>query len=125
MRIAIASNENNGLDSQVSQHFGHAGFFVLVDVEDQEVKGVSAVENPFGGGHAPGQLPEFIGQQNVQVMLSGGMGQRAVEFFRQYGVQAVTGASGTVRQSLEGYLGGSLKDAAPCTDHAHHDGCEN
>ena len=57
-------------------------------------------------------------------MLAGGMGQRAIGFFQQYGIQAVTGASGTVRHALEQYLGGVLQGAEPCREsieHAHEE----
>jgi predicted Fe-Mo cluster-binding NifX family protein len=56
-------------------------------------------------------------------MLTGGMGHRAVSFFQQYGIEAVTGASGTVRQALQSYLGGGLSGAEPCAEsegHHHH-----
>ena len=120
MRIAIAAETDNGLDSLASAHFGHAGFFVLVDVDGSEVKAVNTVENPFHGGHQPGQLPEFLHQQEANVLLSGGMGQRAVTFFEQYGIQPVTGASGTVRDALDNYLGGALSGVEPCADSQHH-----
>ena len=119
MRIAIAAETNNGLDSMASAHFGHAGFFVLVDVDGSEVEAVNTVENPFHGGHQPGQLPEFLHQQEANVLLSGGMGHRAVAFFQQYGIQPVTGASGTVRDSLEAYLGGTLSGVEACADGQH------
>ena len=54
------------------------------------------------------------------VILSGGMGGRAIEFFSQLGVEAATGASGTVRQALGNYLGGALKEAAPCDESVAH-----
>jgi len=119
MRIAIAAETDNGLDSLASAHFGHAGFFVLVDVDGSEVEAINTVENPFHGGHQPGQLPEFLHQQEANVLLSGGMGHRAVTFFQQYGIQPVTGASGTVRDALEDYLGGALSGVEPCADGQH------
>ena len=48
------------------------------------------------------------------------MGGRAIQFFEQYGIQAATGASGTVRQSLENFFGGVLTDAAPCAESVEH-----
>jgi predicted Fe-Mo cluster-binding NifX family protein len=120
MKIAITAENNNGLESVVAQHFGHASFFILVDVENGEVTATQGVANPFGNGHAPGQIPNFIKEQNTNVMLSGGMGGRAIEFFEQAGIQAATGASGTVRQALENYLGGKLKEAAPCDESVEH-----
>jgi len=119
MRIAIAAETDNGLDSLASAHFGHTGFFVLVDVDGSEVKAINTVKNPFHGGHQPGQLPEFLRQQEANVLLSGGMGHRAVAFFQQYGIQPVTGASGTVRDALEAYLGGALSGVEACDDGQH------
>jgi predicted Fe-Mo cluster-binding NifX family protein len=120
MKIAVTSETNNGLDSMVAQHFGHAPFFILADVENGEVTATQGVPNPFVNGHAPGQVPGFIKEQNADVMLSGGMGGRAIQFFEQAGIQAATGASGTVRQSLENFFGGKLTDAAPCAESVEH-----
>lgn len=120
MKIAVTAENNNGLESLVAQHFGHAPFFILVDVDNGEVCTVQSVANPFAEAHQPGQIPAFVKQQNADVILSGGMGGRAIEFFEQAGIKAATGASGTVRQALEHYFGGKLKDAAPCDESVAH-----
>ncbi|HYN76236.1 MAG TPA: NifB/NifX family molybdenum-iron cluster-binding protein [Lamprocystis sp. (in: g-proteobacteria)] len=120
MRIAITAETNDGLDSQVAQHFGHAPYFVLVDVEDGAALAARSIANPFAEDHQPGQIPDFIKQQEANVMLSGGMGGRAIEFFAQAGIKTATGASGTVRQSLEKYLGGTLTAVAPCNESEAH-----
>ena len=57
-------------------------------------------------------------------MLAGGMGRRAIALFQQYGIEAVTGAAGTVRHALEQYLGGALQGAEPCREsiaHSHNE----
>lgn len=120
MRIAISAENNNGLDSATSPHFGRCPYFVLVDVQGQEVQEAKCLENPFHGQHEPGAVPEFIRQQGAQVMLTGGMGGRAIGFFRQAGIEAVTGASGTVRAALEAYLGGDLEGSASCAESMAH-----
>ncbi|RLC81190.1 MAG: dinitrogenase iron-molybdenum cofactor biosynthesis protein [Chloroflexi bacterium] len=120
MRIAISADDSNGLDSVVSPHFGRCPYFMLVDVEEREVKAVRAVENPYYGHHQPGQVPGFINGHGANVMLTGGMGGRAIAFFQQFSIQPVTGAYGTVRNSLEQYLGGSLQGAAPCKESVEH-----
>ena len=127
MRIAISADDGNGLDSVVSPHFGRCPYFVLVDLDGQEVKAVNAVANPFYGNHRPGQVPALISSYGVDVMLTGGMGHRAIAYFGEFGIQPVTGAAGTVRQSVEGFLGGVLEGAAPCREsiehaHSHDDG---
>lgn len=120
MRIAISADNKNGLDSVVSPHFGRCPYYILVDVEGHEIKTINAVDNPYYGHHAPGQVPGFISSQGVHVMLTGGMGGRAVAFFEQYGIEPVTGAAGTVRHALEQYLNGTLSGAAPCHESVAH-----
>lgn len=56
----------------------------------------------------------------ADVMLSRGMGRRAIAFFQQHSAHAVTGACGTVRQALEQYLGGGLQGARPCRESLEH-----
>lgn len=120
MRIAVSADDKNGLNSVVSPHFGRCPHYILVDVEGHKVKDILAVDNPYYGQHAPGQVPGFINSQGVHVMLTGGMGGRAIAFFEQYGIEAVTGAAGTVRHALEQYLGGALRGAAPCRESIEH-----
>jgi len=124
MRVAISADNRNGLDSVVSPHFGRCPYYVLIDLNGREVRQVDAVENPYYGQHVPGAVPGFIRSQGVDVMLTGGMGRRAIGFFQQYGIEAVTGAAGTVRHALEQYLDGGLRGAAPCREsiaHRHED----
>ena len=123
MRIAVSADNNNDLESVVSPHFGRCPHFILVDIENGEVQAVKSVDNPYYANHRPGQVPAFINSHEVNVMLTGGMGRRAITFFEQFGIQPVTGAAGTVRQSLNRYFKGVLGKAAPCresVEHAHH-----
>jgi len=124
MRVAISADDDNGLESIVSPHFGRCPHYILVDLDGQGVQDVGKVDNPFFGQHAPGQVPGFIHSHGVNVMLTGGMGYRAIGFFQQFGIEAVTGAAGTVRQALQRYLGGTLSGAAPCEVSREHTGEE-
>jgi predicted Fe-Mo cluster-binding NifX family protein len=120
MRIAVSADNRNGLDSVVSPHFGRCPYFVLVDLDDHDVKEVREVDNPYYAQHQPGQVPAFINSLRANVMLTGGMGGRAIMFFQQFGIEGVTGAYGTVRQSVERYLGGQLSGAEPCQESMEH-----
>ena len=119
-RIVVSADDSNGLDSVVSPHFGRCPYYILVDLDGQEVKQVSAVANPNYGRHAPGTVPTFIQSQGADVMLAGGMGRRAIALFQQYGIQPATGAAGSVRHALEQYLGGELQGAEPCSTSLGH-----
>ncbi len=120
MRIAISTRDKRDLDSKVALHFGRCPHYVLVDVEVDEIKAVQEIDNPHHQHHQPGMVPAFIQCQNVDVMLSGGMGHKAIRHFQQYGIGTATGANGTVRTTLNSYLAGELHGAAPCRESVEH-----
>ncbi len=129
MRIAVSADTNQGLESQVAHHFGRCPFFALVEVEDNQIQSVSVIDNPFYAGHEPGQVPGFINEQKADVMLSGGMGGRAIQFFSQFDIEPATGATGTVENAVNCFLEGKIQGASSCAeseahghgnDHDHH-----
>lgn len=120
MRIAISTDTDGGLEAPVSPHFGRCPYYTLVDVDGQKVTAVTVVPNPYYPEHVPGAVPQFIHSQGVNVMLTGGMGYRAVGFFQQFGIQPVTGASGTVGEAVTQFLQGRLTGAAPCGESVSH-----
>jgi len=120
MRIAVSTENNAGLDAPVAGHFGRCPFFTLIDLEGEGIQAVHVVANPFFPAHEPGQVPAFVHSQNVNVMLTGGMGGRAAAFFEQYGIQPVTGATGTARQALASFQRHELGGWAPCSESVAH-----
>lgn len=117
MRIAVTSADDAGLEGMVSPHFGQCPYFTIVDVTDNEIQAVTVVANPHYTSHRPGEVPSLVRSHNAEMIVAGGMGRRAIGLFQELGIQAFTGAQGTVRQSLELALGGHLIDAAPCAGH--------
>jgi predicted Fe-Mo cluster-binding NifX family protein len=106
----------------MSGHFGRCPYFMLIDVEGRDVKNVQAVENPYFNGHVPGAVPQFISTQNVNVMIAGGMGPKAVQMFEGFGIEVATGVGGVVQNVLEAYLDGRVSGTVPC-EHDHQDSC--
>ena len=125
MKIAISVENDKGLESQIAMHFGRSPYFAFVELEGEEVQNIEVQPSRFADGHKHGQVPNFIKEQQANVMLSGGMGQGAIGFFEQFGIETATGASGTVIATLEKYFKGELSQAAPCShddhDHDHQD----
>lgn len=120
IRIAVASEDDHGLESNVSAHFGRCPYYTMIEVEGDKIILNYKVENPFFNAHGqPGQVPLFIRDQGADVIIAGGMGQRAVGFFNEFGIEVVTGTVGKVKSIVDGYLKGAIKGAAPCK----HDSC--
>lgn len=119
--IAVTVADESGLAGQVHQHFGHAPYFLLVEVTDGKTGESRLVANPYAAQHQPGQVPDFIKSQGADVMISGGMGGRAVEIFTNQGISVATGAKGTVQEAIDAYLSGSLRGWEAC-NHEHSEG---
>lgn len=121
MRITFSAATDQGLQSPISPHFGRCPFYIFVDLdENNNVVSVQAIANAHAKQHNPGQLPAYIRDQGADVMISGGMGGRAVNFFHEYDISVATGASGTVQESLDNYLNGKLRGDAPCAESVAH-----
>jgi predicted Fe-Mo cluster-binding NifX family protein len=113
-RIAIACEDNQGLNGQISQHFGRCPFYLIVDVEDDEIRKAESIVNPYHNNHIPGKIPQFIKEQGVNVMIAGGMGPRAIDMFTNLGIEVLTGAMGSARNILQAYLRGEISGVEPC-----------
>lgn len=119
--IAVTADDDRGLAGEMSMHFGHCRYFVLatLDEQKQQVKATDVRANPYAEQHQPGQIPEYIKSLGADIVLSGGMGARAIEWFDRFGIQVATGHRSSVGEAIDAYLTGELQGVTEC-DH-HHD----
>jgi ATP-binding protein involved in chromosome partitioning len=112
MRIAIPIT-----DGKLSAHFGHCEEFAVVDVDEQS-KQIANIEKLLPPAHEPGVLPKWLGEQKADVIIAGGMGQRAQQLFAQNNIKVVVGASaGDPEQIVKDYLDDTLEVGANVCDH--------
>lgn len=102
----------------VEEHFGHCERFVVFSVKDGEIVNKEILEAP---EHAPGVFPKFIADNNIKVVITGGMGQRAIDLIKANGGQVILGAAGNIKDILNVYLSGSLYSKGSACAHHHHD----
>lgn len=120
MRLCIPSMGEKGLDEAVGEHFGRVPIYTVFDTESEEVEIFRNTSEHAGGKGLP---PEIISQYNVDIMLCGGLGRRAIMLFEQFGIMVYIGARGTVRDAIALWKEGSLEaatDENACRQHAHH-----
>ena len=124
MRVVFAADSPHGLEAEVAQHFRRAPYFVMVELdEDGEIVSVEVKENPFVNIHGPGMVPSFVKELGADVLVSGGMGQRAAAFFKNEGIDVVVGADGRVVDVLARLLKGESFSGSLCEHHEHGRGC--
>jgi Mrp family chromosome partitioning ATPase/predicted Fe-Mo cluster-binding NifX family protein len=122
LRLGVTAEDDAGLDAVISGHFGHAPVVMVVEVQDGKVLSVKPVVNPGATNHQPGQMPRFLKSLDVDVVLTGTMGEHAKSMFDAFGIKVVGGADGTVGQALNAWIRGDLAVWVPCGAHGHHGG---
>jgi predicted Fe-Mo cluster-binding NifX family protein len=112
MKIAIPL-----ADGRLAMHFGHCERFALVDV-DSEGKRILKREDVVAPPHQPGLLPAWLAERGANVIIAGGMGQRAQGLFAERGIEVVVGAPAETPERLVGdYLAGTLQSGDNVCDH--------
>ena len=115
MKIAIPV-ENGRLNS----HFGGSRHFCLFEV-DENTNTVLRSETVEAPEHKPGRFPVWLCEQGAQVVIVGGIGQRALSIFSHHGIRVVAGQPNASAESLvAAYLAGNLVVAPMGCSH-HHD----
>jgi predicted Fe-Mo cluster-binding NifX family protein len=101
----------------MSPHFGHCEEFAFFDVDEQKKAIVNREYIP-SPEHQPGLLPAWLAEKGAKVVIAGGMGPRAVDLLRQYGIDVVIGAAeDDPEQAVLRHLGGSLEIGDNVCDH--------
>lgn len=117
--VVVTANDDRGLDGEIAMHFGHCPFFVIARIgDDGAIDGTEVIANPFAENHEPGQIPKHLQSLGANIVIAGGMGARAIEWFNQLGIDVAAGRAGSIRASLDAYIAGELSDVVTC-DHDH------
>ena len=102
-------------DGVLSAHFGHCEQFYFAKVSDGKISGERFITPP---EHEPGLYPRWVKEQGGDIVIGGGMGQRARNLFAENGVEVIVGAQhDDPRQVVEDYLKGDLRLTGNTCDH--------
>ena len=108
MKIGITSTGEN-LDANVDQRFGRCRYFVIVDAESMEFE-VLSNENAMASGGAGIQAAQTIANKGIDAIITGNVGPNAFQTLSAAGIKVFTGASGTIKEAIEKYKKGELKE---------------
>lgn len=101
IRLAIATE-----GQEVAQHFGRCAQYTLVDIENNNIVEKKVIENP---GHEPGAIPQLLHTHQADYVISGGIGQRAQQFFSEFGIQPILGICGSINDTIAQFINGTLE----------------
>jgi predicted Fe-Mo cluster-binding NifX family protein len=116
MKIAIPV-ENGRLNS----HFGGSSQFAIIEL-DPGVKATLGSETLPAPEHQPGAFPRWLHGLGVQVVIAGGIGQRALAIFAQNGIKVLAGQpDAPVEALVAAYMAGQLVQTPEGCAHHHGD----
>ena len=103
----------------VSDHFGRAPYFAWFNVEDGLVLDWGVTPNDsshFGGQALP---PERMISMGADIVISSGMGQRAISMFQNSTVAVLRAVNPSTEQSIRDFSEGRLVELTEGCLHAH------
>ena len=119
-RVVVPTEDGNGLNARLSEHFGRAPYFIIVELEEGNVSNVQVVPNEgehFGGFGRPA---DRILQLRPNAVITYGMGPRALNIFQEAGIAVLRANADTVKDVVEAYRQDKLEELTEGCHHAHH-----
>jgi predicted Fe-Mo cluster-binding NifX family protein len=108
MKICVSSTANS-LDAPIDPRFGRCPYFIIVDLETMQFEAIPNTASGAMGG-AGIQAVRIIASKGVKVVITGNVGSNAFQALSAAGIKIITGAYGTVREVVEKYKRGELKE---------------
>src|SRR4030066_897247 len=117
MKIAISST-GKYLDLQIDPRFGRCQYFIFLDPETMEFE---AAENQglAAMGGAGVQAAQLVVQKGVNALITGNLGPNAASALSASGIKVYLVPGGTVKEVIEGYKAGNLREASGATVAPH------
>jgi predicted Fe-Mo cluster-binding NifX family protein len=121
VRIAIPVEDANGLNARLSQHFGRAPYFAVVELDENgKVLNLQMVSNKsehFGG---MGKPPEILMSLRPNAVITYGMGPRALNMFQSANIAVLQTNKDFVKDVIEAHNRDELVELTEGCHHAKH-----
>jgi len=122
-KICIPTIEKEGLNSNISLHFGKTPYFAFLKEKNGEIEDIIFIES--GGKHIGGSLTpaEIILNSDADILICGNLGSKAVNMLQKNNVKVFSGANGSVKEIFEQWKNEKLMVADKnnsCSEQEHH-----
>ena len=118
MKIAVSASGRD-LDAQIDPRFGRCAYFIIIETDDMSFEAFDNESIALGGG-AGIQSGQFVASKGAKTIITGNVGPNAVRTLNAAGVEVIVGQAGTVRQAIENYKNGKLKNTTEANVAEHY-----
>ena len=121
MKICIPTTTQEGKSAHVHEHFGSAPFFMICDTEKDAVEIIDNANQHHSHGMCH-PMASLAGKE-IDAVVTGGMGARAVQKLNEGGIKVYRAVPGTVEDILKQCSQGNLQEITihnACAQHGCH-----
>ncbi len=101
---------NNCREKILEAHFGRAGYYLVVIVENNEVVSEECIVNPRMNGARPGDYFAELGVDAVIIPRSGGIGSKALVKLRGRGVKVFIVDASNADDAIKSFISGRVEE---------------
>ena len=118
-KVAVSSTSEN-IESNVSDVFGRCPYFIIAEIptkgesaageKDQKIEKIEVIknENADQTGGAGISTSKLLVEQDVNVVITGNVGPRALDVLNQFNVEIYSG-EGVIKDVLQEFINGKLE----------------
>ncbi|MEJ2664842.1 MAG: NifB/NifX family molybdenum-iron cluster-binding protein [Spirochaetia bacterium] len=121
MRLCIPTNGTRGLAEEVYGHFGSAPYFTVYNTDSKQV--VLLENNNEHHEHGMCRPLDVIAGRQVDAVLTGGMGKRAVKILNDEGIKVFLLEGRNVEEAVKKFEANKLRELTvenACGGHGCH-----
>ncbi|MGC8766010.1 MAG: NifB/NifX family molybdenum-iron cluster-binding protein [Brevinematia bacterium] len=122
MKLAVAVEKDNGLNSRVYGHFGSAPYYAIYDDEACNLEVIRSDNDRRTHGNC--QPTTTLSRKGVNAIVCGGMGYRAISGLNEMGIKVYYSPDSiTLNEVIEKFKKNELKELSiedACMGHGHH-----
>ena len=102
-------------NGKLCEHFGKSNLFYVFKIKNNKIAGKEIFQPP---PHDNGVYPKWLVEQGITDVITGGIGQKAIDIFLEAGINVFDGAPVDEPENLvQDFLAGKLESYGNFCDH--------
>jgi len=121
MIICVPTTGNTDFNDNVSEHFGSAPYFAIVNTDTKECEFVKNINEHHSHGNC--HPLKNLSSKKFDGIVCGGIGKRAIQMLNDSGIKVYKADGLTINDIVDSFTGGKMKeitDNDACQGHGCH-----
>jgi cation diffusion facilitator family transporter len=124
LTLMIPVKEDYGIHSKLSDHFGRSAFYAFIKLDNNQIKDISIIKNPFKGKEERAALAvqnHFIKEMAPDVIITKGIGEIAFYALRSRFIDIFQAKGEKVKENIKYFISSELQELTTFTHKEHRE----